>query len=258
LGSRLRPFRLASWSSQAAETTPLRGRIIAALASAAVLLPALSWAASRILHTVSLRRGVLTVGLAPAEIASVATTSLAGGDSVMAAGLLVGSTLLCVAGAGLELRLLGGGGSVRVLPLLSNLGLVVGAPMVAGMALRSRLALSNRRDAAAERLSIAVVTLLVWLVASQVRLSASYITVGVALLVFLAGSAVLGTALGAGAPAPVKTALLLTTSMRDFAIAAGIAVAAFGAESAAPLGLYGVIVIGWGMAVATLGSRRRS
>jgi hypothetical protein len=52
------------------------GRIIAALASAAVLLPALSWAASRILHTVSLRRGVLTVDLAPAEIASVATTSL--------------------------------------------------------------------------------------------------------------------------------------------------------------------------------------
>jgi predicted Na+-dependent transporter len=103
-----------------------------------------------------------------------------------------------------------------------------------------------------------VVTILVWLVASQVRLSASYIAVGLALLVFLAGSALLGTALGIGTPTPVKTALLLTTSMRDFAIAAGIAVAAFGAESAAPLGLYGVMVIGWGMAIATLGSRRRS
>jgi hypothetical protein len=78
--------------------------------------------------------------------------------------------------------------------------------------------------------------------------------VAAALLVFLAGSAILGVALGARAPAPVKTALLLTTSMRDFAIAAGIAVAAFGAESAAPLGLYGVIVIAWGMAVATLRS----
>jgi hypothetical protein len=40
--------------------------------------------------------------------------------------------------------------------------------------------------------------------------------------------------------------------MRDFAIAAGIAVAAFGATSAAPLGLYGLIVICWGMAIATL------
>jgi len=40
--------------------------------------------------------------------------------------------------------------------------------------------------------------------------------------------------------------------MRDFAIAAGIAVGAFGAASAAPLGLYGVMVISWGMAVATL------
>jgi len=58
------------------------------------------------------------------------------------------------------------------------------------------------------------------------------------------------------APAPVATALLLTTSMRDFAVAAGIAVAAFGPASAAPLGLYGVMVISWGMAVASLSPAR--
>jgi len=97
-----------------------------------------------------------------------------------------------------------------------------------------------------------VVTLLVWLVASQVRLSSAYFMVAVALLLFLLGSAALGTAFGYRAPAPVATALLLTTSMRDFAVAAGIAVAAFGAAAAAPLGLYGVIAIGWGMAVATI------
>jgi hypothetical protein len=38
--------------------------------------------------------------------------------------------------------------------------------------------------------------------------------------------------------------------MRDFAIAAGLATAAFGAAAAAPLGLYGVLVMVWGTAAA--------
>jgi predicted Na+-dependent transporter len=232
-------------------------RLVAALACTTTVLPALSWVVSRLVHTLALRRGVLTVGLAPAEIASVATTSLAGGEAVAAAGILVGSTLLTVAGAGVGLRLLGGGGTVHLLPLLTNLSLVVGAPMTAGIIIRSRLTLSEGQEAAAERLSVAVVTMLVWLVASNVHLSSSYLAVTAALLLFLAGSAVLGVALGYRTPAPVATALLLTTSMRDFAVAAAIAVAAFGAPAAAPLGLYGVIAIGWGMAVATLRSHRR-
>lgn len=235
--------------------TPRAGRLVVALASSTALLPALSWAVSRIIPSLALRRGVLTVGLAPAEIASVATTSLAGGDTAVAAAILVGSTLVTVAAAGVGLRLLGGGGAIHLLPLLANLGLVVGAPMAAGIAIRTVLTLSDAQEAAAERVSVAVVTLLVWLVASQVRLSGSYIAVTAALVMFLAGSAILGKALGFRAPAPVATALFLTTSMRDFAIAAGIAVAAFGSASAAPLGLYGVIAIGWGMAIATVRSR---
>ena len=38
--------------------------------------------------------------------------------------------------------------------------------------------------------------------------------------------------------------------MRDFAIAAGLAAAAFGPAAAAPLGLYGIAVLIWGTAVA--------
>lgn len=232
-------------------------RLVVALTSSAVILPAMSWAASRIVPTLALRRGVLSVGLAPAEIASVATISLAGGDTFIAAGMLVGSTLVSVAAAGVGLRLLGGGGVIHVVPLLTNLSLVVGAPMAAGSVIRTRLTLSEQQEAAAERLSVAVVTLLVWLVASQVRLPSSYIAVAAALLLFLAGSALLGGALGFRAPRPVATALLLTTSMRDFAVAAAIAVAAFGASAAAPLRLYGVLAIGWGMAIATLGTAGR-
>jgi predicted Na+-dependent transporter len=228
------------------------GRLVVSLVAAAVVLPALSWAVSRLVAVVALRRGVLAVGLAPAEIASVATTSLAGADVAVAAGMLVGSTLVTVAAAGFGLRLLGGGADIHPVALLTNLGLVVGMPMVVGVGIRARVAISERQEATLERVSVIVVTLLVWLVASQVRLSSAYVLVAVALLLFLIGSALLGAVLGVRAPAPVATALLLTTSMRDFAVAAGIAVAAFGATAAAPLGLYGVMAIGWGMALATL------
>ena len=232
-----------------------RGRVGVALVSAALLLPALSWAVSHLVSSLALRRGVLTVGLAPAEIASVATTAIAGAETAIAAGMLVGSTVVAVLTAGVGLRLLGGGAPVHTLDLLANLALIVGAPMALGIVIRTRLTLGAAEEAAAERLSLAVLIVLVWLIASQVRLATSYIAVTAALLLFLTGSALLGAALGHKAPRPVATALLLTTSMRDFAIAAGIAVSAFGSASAAPLGVYGVMVIGWGLAVARVRSR---
>jgi predicted Na+-dependent transporter len=71
-----------------------------------------------------------------------------------------------------------------------------------------------------------------------------------ALLLFLAGSIVIGRLLGRASPTPAASSILLTTSMRDFAIAAGLATAAFGTAAAAPLGLYGVLVLLWGTGAA--------
>jgi 2,3-bisphosphoglycerate-independent phosphoglycerate mutase len=52
----------------------------------------------------SLREGILTVGLAPCEIASVATTVMAGGEAAFAAGILIGSTVATVALSGVDPR----------------------------------------------------------------------------------------------------------------------------------------------------------
>jgi len=60
----------------------------AALAAGITLLPALSWAVSRIVASGSLRDGIMTVGLAPCEIASVATTAMADGEAALAAGVI--------------------------------------------------------------------------------------------------------------------------------------------------------------------------
>jgi predicted Na+-dependent transporter len=245
------------------------------------VLPALAWAAARMVPAGPLRDGVLTVGLAPCEIASVATTAMAGGEAAVAAGLLIGSTVAAVAVAGPILALEAGRAGFSPGGVIGNLALVVVLPLAAGIALRASAAAADARaersptrisllawlpattralatpraQRAASHVALAAVAALVALIAAEVHFSAGYAAVAAALVVFLLASAVVGRLLGLRAPRPVAAALLLTTSMRDFAIAAGLAAAAFGPAAAAPLGLYGILVLVWGTAAA--GALRR-
>ncbi|MGD0702337.1 MAG: hypothetical protein ABSA02_20960 [Trebonia sp.] len=226
--------------------------LLAALAVGITVLPALSWAVSRLVAAGSLRDGVMVVGLAPCEIASVATTAMAGGEAAVAAGVLIGSTVAVVALAGPILTLEAGHAGVSPGGIVANLALVVALPLAVGLAARAsvRALSAPRAETAASITALASVAALVALIAAEIRLSAAYLAVAAALLVFLLGSALAGRALGARSARPTAAALLLTTSMRDFAIAAGLAAAAFGPAAAAPLGLYGVAVLVWGTAVA--------
>ena len=272
--------------------------LLAALAIGVTVLPALAWAAARLVPAGPLRDGVLTVGLAPCEIASVATTAMAGGEAAVAAGLLIGSTVAAVAVAGPILALEAGHAGFSPSGVIGNLALVVALPLAVGIALRAsagpaaevraersprapappaadvgeeqaptrislrawlsattRALATPRAQRIASHVALAAVAALVALIAAEVHFSADYAAVAAALVVFLLASAVVGRLLGLRAPRPVAAALLLTTSMRDFAIAAGLAAAAFGPAAAAPLGLYGILVLVWGTAAA--GALRR-
>jgi predicted Na+-dependent transporter len=274
--------------------------LIAALAIGVTVLPALAWAAARLVPAGPLRDGVLTVGLAPCEIASVATTAMAAGEAAVAAGLLIGSTVAAVAVAGPILALEAGHASFSPSGVIGNLALVVALPLAVGIALRAsagpaadvranrsprspappaadvgeeqartrislrawlpattRALATPRAQRIASHVALAAVAALVALIAAEVHFSAGYAAVAAALVVFLLASAVVGRLLGLRAPRPVAAALLLTTSMRDFAIAAGLAAAAFGPAAAAPLGLYGILVLVWGTAAAGALRRRR-
>ena len=288
--------------------------LLAALAIGVTVLPALAWAAARLVPAGPLRDGVLTVGLAPCEIASVATTAMAGGEAAVAAGLLIGSTVAAVAVAGPILALEAGHAGFSPSGVIGNLALVVALPLAVGIALRAsagpaagvqaeqsprasappaagvraeraprapappaagvgeeqapmrislrawlsattRALATPRAQRIASHVALAAVAALVALIAAEVHFSAGYAAVAAALVVFLLASVVVGRLLGLRAPRPVAAALLLTTSMRDFAIAAGLAAAAFGPAAAAPLGLYGILVLVWGTAAA--GALRR-
>ena len=227
--------------------------LLAPLLAGVTILPALAWGLARFVGAGPLRDGVLAAGLAPCEIASVAATTMAGGDTALAAGMLVGSTVLTAALAGPLLSLEAGGAAVPTGRIVVDLSLVVVVPLVAALAVRAASPRTARIERPAGAVAAASVTVLVALVAAQVHLSSGYWPVALALGAFLLVSAALGWGLGRRRPGHAS-ALLLTVSMRDFAVAAALASAAFGAAAAAPLGLYGVMVLGWGAVVA---GRRR-
>ncbi|MGN6677579.1 MAG: hypothetical protein ACTHKL_07305 [Streptosporangiaceae bacterium] len=231
-------------------------RMTLVLATTTVVLPLLAWLTSRLVSAASLRGGVLAAGVAPAEVASVALTGLAGGEVVVAAVLLTASTLLTVLVAGPILGLLGGHSSISQLALLSTLALVVALPLIVGSTIRTIDPFGGRDRTLVDVFAVISLLVLLWEIASQLRLHAAYGVVAAALLAFLAGAGVLGWLLSVGAPARQRVAVVLPTAMRDFAVAAGIAASAYGVAAAAPLGIYGVMVLAFGAVAVRLSKRR--
>jgi predicted Na+-dependent transporter len=219
------------------------GRLLVVLAVSTVTLPAAAWLASRLVSGAALRGGVLAAGVAPSEAG-------------LAAGLLVASTVVTVLLAGPILGLLGAHSATSQLTLLATLALVVALPLLAGAALRTADPLGGRDRAPLRAAGTVSLLVLLWEVASELHLTGSDARLLVALLLYLACGAGLGALLGTGAPRARRAAVLLPTAMRDFAVAAGIAASAFGARAAAPLGIYGVLVLVFGTAAVALVRRR--
>lgn len=224
-------------------------RLAAVLVASSVLLPVLAWALGRLVSGPA-RGGVLALGVAPSEVASVGLAAMAGGEVALTAALLVASSVVTVLASGPILVLLSGAPGVHPGGLLGTLGLVVGLPLALGASLRPLLATRARALQAGRLLGIAALLALLWEVAGEVQLRASYLGVLAALLGFLAGAGALGWLLARGLPGSARPAVLLPVSMRDFAVAAGIAASAFGPRAAGPLGLYGLLVLLGGAAVA--------
>jgi predicted Na+-dependent transporter len=223
-------------------------RVAVVLPASTVGLPVLAWLAGHLVSGTALREGILCAGIAPAEVASVALTGLAGGEAALAAGLLVASTAATVLLAGPILSLTGSHPSVSSLGLLATLALVVAVPLIAGSAMRSVDPFGGRDQPVTRMLGTFSLLVLLWEVASQLQLRASDTRVLLALLSYLTGSAMLGWLLAIGASPARRTAIVLPVAMRDFAVAAGVAASAFGAAAAAPLGIYGLLVLIFGSA----------
>lgn len=231
-------------------------RLSTALVVSTAVLPPLAWAVSHITSQPA-GAGVLALGVAPSEVASVAVTGLAGGEPAAAAALLCGSTVVTVLAAGPVLALFVHVPSLHPVGLLATLGLVVALPLVGAVGLRAVLRRTTTTTTTVEHITdlgrlvgLGTLGVLLFEVASQVRLGSDMAAVTAALFAFVAGSSALGWLLTRGLPAPARPGVLLPVAMRDFAVAAGIATAAFGAGATGPLGIYGVLVLLLGAGVA--------
>lgn len=207
-----------------------------------------AWLASHLVADAELRHGVLALGVAPAEIATLAMAGLAGGDPAVAAALLVASTAVTVAIAGPVLGVLAGSG-VDATSTVVELALIVGIPMVLGLFLRPVGRRARSPAQVVSVASIAIVLLLVELVASQIHPSRAYVGATAAIAAFICLTTATAIATGRIVDPGARAAVILSLAVRDFAVASGIAEVAFGPRASGPLGIYGVVVIASGAAL---------
>ena len=208
----------------------------------AFALAAVGWLISRFVAG-DLRDGVLALGFAPAEVASVGLIGLIGGMAE-AAIAVVGLSLVvsAVAGPPLLAAIAGGAQAARPLALLGHFALIVLLPLLAGLVIRGLTPALARRDAEISLGSTLILLLLIF--GSLTGTGAA--TLGSALLVsvaFLACSSVVAWVTQRTLSHRLDPPLALTIGMRDFAVAAALAAAAFGPRAAQVAGVYGTVML---------------
>jgi predicted Na+-dependent transporter len=236
----------------------VRGRagLVAALSVGplAVLAP-LAWALSRAFDG-AVRDGVLALGLAPTEVAAAGLVALAAGDAALVLAVVCGSLVASATAGPVLAAWLGDASGGEPGELLARFALVVLVPLAVGLFARARAP----RLAAAEgdRAAAAVVVLVVLVYASLGDTGASALGPALAgAAAFLAVSAAVAALAARALPPPERPAAGLAIALRDFAVAAALAGQAFAPAAAGVAGVYGVLMLVAGAAVAGRLRRRR-
>jgi predicted Na+-dependent transporter len=213
-----------------------------------LVLAPVAWAIGRLFDG-AVRDGVTTLGLAPTEVAAVGLVALAGGDAVLALAAVAGSLVASAALGPLVLAAVGGSSGVDLGPLLGSFALVVLLPLAAGLAARAALPALGRAGPELGAVGSLAIAALVYAALSGAS-AAGGGTLGSAVLAggaFLAASAAIaGVALrGSHDRTPA-----FCLGLRDFAVAAALAEQAFGPRAAVVAGVYGVMMLVAGAALA--------
>ncbi len=243
----------------AAELAALRrhGAVVGLLSVAPlVVLGAAAWLLGRAFDGPT-RDGLLAVGLASSEVASVGLVALAGADATIALGVVTGSLVLSALLGPVAIGILAGaahhGGTAH---LLARFALVVIVPLAAGVAVRSVAPRLSRVDPQREGVAAVTVAVLVYAALSGANGAHGLGGALVASLLFLAVSAALGELWRRARAGATAVPGALTIGMRDFAVAAALASQAFGAGAGAVPGVYGVVMLLAGAAAAGAVGRR--
>jgi BASS family bile acid:Na+ symporter len=208
-----------------------------------VALGAAAWLLGRP-FAAPVRDGLLTVGLASSEVASVGLVALARADATIALGAVSGSLVASALIGPLAIGALAGtathGGPG---PLLGRFALVVILPLFVGVAVRSRRPQIAATDPEREGVAALTVAVLVYAALSGTRGAHHLGAALLASVAFLAVSAALAELWRRRADADTAVPGALAIAMRDFAVAAALATQAFGTDAGAVPGVYGVVML---------------
>lgn len=214
-----------------------------------VALSLVAWVIGRPFDN-QIRDGLLAVGASSSEVATVGLVTLAGGDATIALGAVAGSLAVSALLGPVAIGALAGqpvhGGTGH---LLGRFALVVIAPLVAGVAVRSAASSLRRSDPEREGLAALTVTALVYAALSAAGAHHLVPALGAA-LVFLGASTILAELWRRTTPGFVALPGALSIAMRDFAVAAALASQAFGDGAGTVPGVYGVVMLLAGSAAA--------
>jgi len=221
--------------------------VVALSAGPLLVLVPLAWALGRAFDG-PVRDGVLALGLAPTEVAAVGLVALAGADAVLALAVVAGSLVVSAALGPVLLAALGGSADVELGPLLGSFALVVIVPLAAGLAARGlRPGLVRAEPEYAAGSALVVAALVYAALSGTADGDGSLGTAALAGGAFLAASGALAAVLLRRARDPAPAFCL---GLRDFAVAAALASEAFGPRAAVVAGVYGVMMLIAGAALA--------
>jgi predicted Na+-dependent transporter len=208
-----------------------------------VILGAAAWVLGRP-FTPSVRDGLLAVGLASSEIASVGLVALARADATIALGAVTGSLVASALIGPLVIGALGGSAAhADPAPLLARFALVVILPLLVGVSARSRWPQAAAADPEREGVAALTVAALIYAALSGTRGAHHLAAALLASLAFLALSAVPAELWRRRARPATAVPGALAIAMRDFAVAAALATQAFGPGAGAVPGVYGVAML---------------
>lgn len=220
---------------------------VAAVAVLSVLpllvLGAAAWVIGRP-FAAPVRDGLLAVGLASSEVASVGLVALARADATIALGAVSGSLVASALIGPLAIGALAGASThADPLPLLGRFALVVIVPLLAGVAARSRWPRIAPADPEREGVAALTVAVLIYAALSGTHGAHHLGAALLASIVFLVVSAALAELWRRRVGPPTAVPGALAIAMRDFAVAAALATQAFGTGAAAVPGVYGVVML---------------
>lgn len=236
-----------------------RWRLVLALSIVpfAVLTPT-AWGIGQMFASPT-REGVLALGLTPTEVAAGGLVALAGGDAALALAAVSGSLVVsALAGPLLAATLMGAeGASGGAGELMVRFALVVLTPLIAGAGARALFPKLARLKPELSAMSTLTVVTLVYASLSGAGGGASLVPALLGSAAFLAASAAFALAGARFVGGAYRSTVPLAVGMRDFAVAAALAAKAFSPPAAAVAGVYGVLVLVAGAAVATFLRRGR-